>query len=353
MLRALQHASMLSRQSFLQNSCISHALPACLHPASPPNSRHKHAKQNKALLQCQSAPADAVLAAGAAPPVEVTGRVMSSLANHHRVQLDRSPGTQVRVPIAVDRRSLLQEVAPWHSSLPYCSLRQPCAQTTPRIAFICPWHLRLWPPPAAARCQQAESVVQGELLCKVRALMYKRGEDVLVGDVVRVRHIDWRDARGLICAVAPRRTEIRSPKVANVDHFAVVFSAAAPPFEAFQATRFLVAAASVGVRCSLVLNKCDLVSEQERAALLVQIRGWGYDGAAVSVQSGFGMPQVRRPAWLACHGLVVQSDAAQLAHAHVSMSNMWRPSACDYKRSVCTALDQVDAWHEPLVAEHC
>ena len=126
----------------------------------------------------------------------------------------------------------------------------------------------------------------------MRSLMYKKGEYVLVGDQVRVMNIDWQDARGLINEVLPRSSEIKKPQVANVDHFAVVFSIADPEFEPFQATRFLVAAASSNIRCSLVLNKCDLVEEEEIAAQLQRIKAWGYDAVAVSVQSGRGMQQV-------------------------------------------------------------
>lgn len=140
---------------------------------------------------------------------------------------------------------------------------------------------------------------QTELLCKARSLLLKKGEYVLVGDRVEVMNIDWRDARALVCAVRPRRSEIRSPKAANVDHFAVVFSIADPPFEAFQATRFLVSAASIGIKCSLVLNKCDLVSEAEVQAQLRRVAGWGYQAVAASVQSGLGMKEVRAT-WLYC-----------------------------------------------------
>jgi putative ribosome biogenesis GTPase RsgA len=135
--------------------------------------------------------------------------------------------------------------------------------------------------------------LQDELLCKMRSLMYKRGEKVLVGDRVRVMNIDWQDARGLIFEALPRSTEIKNPKVANVDHFAVVFSIADPPFEPFQATRFLIAAASSRVQCSLVLNKCDLVPEAEVAAQIERVRSWGYEAVPVSVQSGQGMDKAR------------------------------------------------------------
>lgn len=136
-------------------------------------------------------------------------------------------------------------------------------------------------------------VIQDELLCKMRSLMHKKGDYVLVGDRVKVMSIDWQGARALISEVTPRSSEILSPKVANVNHFAVVFSLAEPDFEPFQATRFLVAAASSRIDCSLILNKCDLVSEAEVQAQVERVRAWGYEAVAVSVQSGQGMEHVR------------------------------------------------------------
>jgi ribosome biogenesis GTPase / thiamine phosphate phosphatase len=136
--------------------------------------------------------------------------------------------------------------------------------------------------------------LQIELLCKARSLIHKMGGYVLVGDRVEVMNIDWRDARALVSEVKPRSTEIDSPKAANVDHFALVFSIADPPFEPFQATRFLVSAASIGIKCSLILNKCDLVPEEDVAAQLERVRSWGYPAVAASVRSGRGMQQVLR-----------------------------------------------------------
>ena len=61
------------------------------------------------------------------------------------------------------------------------------------------------------------------------------GRFALVGDFVRVINIDWLDARGLVAAIDARSSEIQNPKIANVDHFALVFALADPPLEPFQA----------------------------------------------------------------------------------------------------------------------
>lgn len=116
---------------------------------------------------------------------------------------------------------------------------------------------------------------------------------MLVGDRVEVVSIDWQDGRALVSTVLPRKTETSNPRVANVDHFALVFSAAEPAFETFQVTRFLVAAESANITCSLLLNKCDLVEPREMHKIIQTVNSWGYPVIPLSVHSGDGMLKVR------------------------------------------------------------
>ena len=81
------------------------------------------------------------------------------------------------------------------------------------------------------------TVVKVELLCKARSMLGKVGRFILVGDYVHVINIDWQDARGLVSGIDKRSSEITNPKIANVDHFALVFSMADPLFEPFQVCR--------------------------------------------------------------------------------------------------------------------
>jgi ribosome biogenesis GTPase / thiamine phosphate phosphatase len=132
-----------------------------------------------------------------------------------------------------------------------------------------------------------------ELLCKKRSLLRKKGGYVLVGDEVEVVSIDWQDGRGLVSNVLPRRTETANPRVANVDHFALVFSVQEPRFEPFQVTRFLVAAEGAGIACSVLLNKCDLAEKEEVRRVVNQVEGWGYRAIPMSARDGAGMHEVR------------------------------------------------------------
>jgi hypothetical protein len=220
-------------------------------------------------------------------PTFAYGRVMSSQANYFRIRLEAEGVPHVSASLTRQQCTHLQSF----------DALQTLIETHEQIEWK--WNERsvassagLWWCETIVNCT-VRDVIQDELLCKMRSLMHKKGDYVLVGDRVKVMNIDWQDARALISDVTPRSSEIMKPKVANVDHFAVVFSLAEPDFEPFQATRFLVAAASSRINCSLILNKCDLVSKEEVQAQIERVRAWGYKAVAVSVQSGQGMEQVR------------------------------------------------------------
>ena len=69
----------------------------------------------------------------------------------------------------------------------------------------------------------------------------------------------------------PRQTELENPAVANLDQVLLVFSLAEPPWDGQVATRFLVSAESCEIPVTVLLNKADLVSTEERAAIQEQV----------------------------------------------------------------------------------
>ncbi|XP_020589911.1 uncharacterized protein LOC110031172 [Phalaenopsis equestris] len=127
------------------------------------------------------------------------------------------------------------------------------------------------------------------LLCVVRALLKKIRRRVLVGDRVLVGWVDWVDGRGMVFDVFERKTELIDPPVANVDHFLVLFSVEQPKLEPFTLTRFLVEAESTGIPLTLVLNKCELASEETLSAWKDRLCTWGYEPLFCSVESKSGL----------------------------------------------------------------
>src|SRR5690606_28482953 len=108
---------------------------------------------------------------------------------------------------------------------------------------------------------------------------------------------------GVIVAQLPRQTELcrpdsrgqLKPVAANVDLIVIVFAPLPEP-HANLIDRYLVAAEHAGITPLLLLNKADLVDEQnEKAlnALLGVYRSLGYPLLEVSARDGDGMDSLR------------------------------------------------------------
>ncbi len=122
------------------------------------------------------------------------------------------------------------------------------------------------------------------LLCTRRARLKKIGQQVMVGDRVRLEAIDWAGERGAIAEVYPRHTVFDRPPMANADQLLLVFALAEPDLDPQQLSRFLVKAESTGLRVSLCLSKQDLVSEDTQRYWRDQLAQWGYAATAISLR---------------------------------------------------------------------
>lgn len=124
------------------------------------------------------------------------------------------------------------------------------------------------------------------LLCTRRSRLKKIGQQVMVGDRVRLEDPDWNGGRAAIGAVYPRQTVLDRPAIANADHLLLLFALAEPALDAQQLSRFLVKAEATGLRVSLCLNKQDLVSGIERQQWQDRLAQWGYNATVISVETG-------------------------------------------------------------------
>jgi ribosome biogenesis GTPase / thiamine phosphate phosphatase len=131
-----------------------------------------------------------------------------------------------------------------------------------------------------------------KLLCTQREKLKKIGTKAMVGDVVTVA--EWQTERGVIEAVADRRSSLDRPPIANVDRIALVFAAADPVIEPLMLSKFLVKAESTNVPVLLCLNKCDLISEAERLAWAERLTGWGYPPLFLNTMNGEGLEELRQ-----------------------------------------------------------
>ncbi|MEM9163177.1 MAG: small ribosomal subunit biogenesis GTPase RsgA [Cyanobacteria bacterium P01_F01_bin.4] len=141
----------------------------------------------------------------------------------------------------------------------------------------------------------AEPIFSAEpILCTRRARLKKLGQQVLVGDRVQVEEFDWQDHRGAIAAVAPRKTALDRPPVANVDQILLMFAVEQPTLDPLQLSRFLVKAESTGIPVSLCLNKRDLLTDAEVLDWQQRLQQWGYEPIMTSILKADQLGLIRR-----------------------------------------------------------
>jgi ribosome biogenesis GTPase len=125
---------------------------------------------------------------------------------------------------------------------------------------------------------------------------------VTVGDRVRVEP----GADGRVLAVEPRRTVLSRPDphdpgrelliAANVDVVLVVLAVKSPPFHPRLLDRYLVAAGRGGAEALACVNKLDLATADERAALALTVDEYARGGVTVlpcAAATGEGLDAVR------------------------------------------------------------
>jgi len=121
-------------------------------------------------------------------------------------------------------------------------------------------------------------------LCTVRKSINFKDQFIYVGDEVEIDKIDLISKRALITSLKKRKNLLIRPSVANISNIYIVFSVEEPELNLSQVNRFLISAESMGVEVSLVLTKCDLISEQKRFFLIDKFEKWGYQVITLNLQ---------------------------------------------------------------------
>ena len=122
-------------------------------------------------------------------------------------------------------------------------------------------------------------------LCKVRKSINFKDQLIYVGDEVAIDNIDLRSNRAVITSLKKRKNLLIRPSVANISDIFITFSVEEPELNLSQVNRFLISAESMGVEVSLVLTKCDLISDKRRHFLIDKFRKWGYQAITLNLQN--------------------------------------------------------------------
>jgi len=121
-------------------------------------------------------------------------------------------------------------------------------------------------------------------LCKVRKSINFKDQFIYVGDEVEIDNIDLISKRAVIASLKKRQNLLNRPSVANISNIYITFSVEEPKLNLSQVNRFLISAESMGVAVSLVLTKCDLISDKRRSYLLDKFEKWGYQVITLNLQ---------------------------------------------------------------------
>ena len=130
---------------------------------------------------------------------------------------------------------------------------------------------------------------QAVVACRARGRHRHAGLTPLVGD--RVRFTPLENGSGALDEILPRKNEFYRPAVANIDLLVVVASQALPVTDPFLIDRVAAIAHSRGCETLVCVNKCDLESGDELAAIYETA---GFPTLRVSAQTGEGVEALRR-----------------------------------------------------------
>ena len=103
-----------------------------------------------------------------------------------------------------------------------------------------------------------------KFLCKVKKSINFKDQLIYVGDEVAIEKIDFKSKRAVITSLKKRKNFLVRPSVANISNIYVTFSVEEPELNLSQVNRFLISAESMEVEVSLILTKCDLISDKRR-----------------------------------------------------------------------------------------
>ena len=121
-------------------------------------------------------------------------------------------------------------------------------------------------------------------LCKVRKSINFKNQLIYVGDEVVIDNIELKSKRAVITSLKKRKNLLIRPSVANISNIYITFSVEEPELNLSQVNRFLISAESMGVEVSLVLTKCDLISDKRRTFLIDKFKKWGYEAITLNLQ---------------------------------------------------------------------
>lgn len=99
--------------------------------------------------------------------------------------------------------------------------------------------------------------------CKVREVLKKRKEKIMVGDFVECAEVDSLRHTAAIEKILPRKNFLTRPSVSNVEQVVIVSSVKEPDLDFEQLNRYISFAKYHGIKAKLCFNKNDLSDDDK------------------------------------------------------------------------------------------
>lgn len=115
------------------------------------------------------------------------------------------------------------------------------------------------------------NTAQGEYECKIRDVLKKRKDSIVVGDFVELEQLNENSKQAFVSKVLPRESYIPRPKVANINQVIIVSAIKEPDLDFEQLNRYLAFCEYYDLHPVLCFNKNDLEGEEEIIAKIKDI----------------------------------------------------------------------------------
>lgn len=136
---------------------------------------------------------------------------------------------------------------------------------------------------------------QGVYETKVRDVLKKRKDAIVVGDFVELEQINENSKQAFVAKVLPRKSFIPRPKVANINQVIIVSAIKEPDLDFEQLNRYLAFCEYYDLHPILCFNKNDLKGEEEIIAKIKSIyEPLQYDIIFTSALEGNGIEDFKK-----------------------------------------------------------
>lgn len=122
--------------------------------------------------------------------------------------------------------------------------------------------------------------------CKARGKFRYNDLKPMVGDKVEIK---VENGKGVIEKIENRTSELIRPTVANITQAFVVFAAKNPSINYDLLYRFLLLCEHNNIKAIVIINKMDLLDEEEKSEIKNKIEGIGYEVLFIEAKNDVGI----------------------------------------------------------------